>query len=260
MKKISKFLSFVAVFACNNAFAAASCDSGYTLQENLAPDTFTAPVNGLCTTPGYELHTIPDVATFRYTGVVIGDEITLCDNGYMSDSGCVSYAQDFCTSGLHNMAVDTGTFSAPVDNLCTTPGYEARSVPNDFTFKYSGVVAGDPVTLCNNGYPSSTSACVSYTNIGCQSGYYSIMMDSNTIVSQSGGVCASGYEEFSDTTSCDSNPGTTCVDISGDSFLLRFSDGLGNTFGGVCIDGGTIDLPENPSRPGYTFNGWVVNQ
>ena len=45
------------------------------------------------------------------------------------------------------------------------------------------------------------------------------------------------------------------------TMTLNFDDGNGNTTTTTCTYGDTITIPDTvPTRPGYTFTGWVVRQ
>ena len=40
---------------------------------------------------------------------------------------------------------------------------------------------------------------------------------------------------------------------------LNYDNNNGTTQTGTCTYDGTITLPDNPSKPGYTFVGWILN-
>ena len=45
------------------------------------------------------------------------------------------------------------------------------------------------------------------------------------------------------------------------TMTLNFDDGNGNTTTTTCTYGGLVNIPDTvPTRPGYTFTGWVVRQ
>jgi hypothetical protein len=121
MKKA--FVIFLTAFTPFVAFGA--CTSGHTLLTG-AGTSFMAPVSGSCEAPGYRLITIPDEYELFYSGMVIGNEVTLCSNGRMVNGTCSSYGTGDCASGYYDLATNADTFGAPTNEVCSTP-YSAFS-------------------------------------------------------------------------------------------------------------------------------------
>ena len=45
-----------------------------------------------------------------------------------------------------------------------------------------------------------------------------------------------------------------------DTVTLNYDNGNGTTQTGTCTYDGIITLPDNPSKPGYTFIGWTLQE
>ena len=59
-----------------------------------------------------------------FAAQLVGNEITLCANGYSSDgSTCTTYADGECGTGYYDLTTDSTSFVAPNGNVCATSGY-----------------------------------------------------------------------------------------------------------------------------------------
>ena len=70
------------IFVCLTALVvidcfAVSCSNNYNEITGLSGSAFMAPTNNSCDAPGYVLTNIPDGFELFYSGLIIGDEITL---------------------------------------------------------------------------------------------------------------------------------------------------------------------------------------
>ena len=234
----------------------ATCSSGYSEVTDLSGSAFMAPVDGICDAPGYALVTIDDSFELFYSGLVIGDSVTLCDNGYMSNGSCVSYSAGDCSSGNYSVAENTA-FMAPVDSKCDAPGYRYTSLDNDFYGIYRGMLVGDEATLCDNGRKVN-GTCTTYSDGTCDSGYYDTGIDSNTFGATTNEACSNPYTARSDITRCDHNPGDTCVDIATPTINVNWYNGDTVLSSETCYYGEEMLLPTVPQRNGYRFNGWKI--
>ena len=253
MKKT--FVVFGMIFAPFVAFG--SCTSGHSLLTG-AGTSFIAPVSGSCEAPGYTLMTIPDEYEVFYSGMVVGDEVTLCSNGRMVNGTCVTYTAGDCASGNVSL-VENGAFMAPVNGSCDAPGYTMATLSNEFTGIYRGQLVGDEVTLCNGGRMVN-GTCSSYGTGNCASGYYDLATDSNTFGAPTNETCSNPYSTISGTTRCDHNPGDTCVTIATPTIDVTYYNGNNQLETSTCYYGDVMTLPTPPTRPGYTFNRWVVSE
>ena len=253
------FLNFcIAIFFATGAFGV-SCSNNYDEITGLSGSAFMAPVNNSCDAPGYALVTIPDEFELFYSGLIIGDEVTLCNNGHMQNGSCVSYTSGDCSNGNYTVATNTA-FMAPVNNSCDAPNYRFATISDSFYWIYTGMLIGDEITLCNNGHMQDGS-CVSYTSGDCISGYYDMGIDTNTFAAPANNACSNPYSTYANATRCDHNPGDTCVDIPTPTVNLTWLNYNGDTITtNVCYSGEPITLPTTPVRQGYKFTGWSVVQ
>ena len=250
------------IFVCLTALAvidcfAVSCSNNYNEITGLSGSAFMAPTNNSCDAPGYVLTNIPDGFELFYSGLIIGDEITLCDNGYMSNGSCVSYTSGDCGNGSYSVATNT-SFVSSVNAQCDLANYTFTTISDDFSVIYSGLIIGDEITLCDNGYMSNGS-CVSYTSGDCDTGYYDMGVDTNTFAAPTNNACSNPYSTYANATRCDHNPGDVCIDIPTPTINLTWLNYDGNTVtSNVCYYGEPITLPANPTRQGYKFVGWSI--
>ena len=215
-----------------------------------------APVNGSCEAPGYRLVSLPDEYELFYSGMVVGEEVTLCTNGRMVNGTCVAYSAGECASGKVSLVTDAA-FMAPVVGKCDAPGYTLTNISDEFTGIYKGIIAGTEVTLCDSGRKVN-GTCSAYTTGDCDSGYYDLSTDAATFASPTRDACSSPYSAYNDTTHCDHNPGETCVTLPTATIDITWYDQNTVIHTNTCYYGDTFTVPAAPSRPGYTFNGWQI--
>ena len=184
-------------------------------------------------TGGCDSQTLQTINNITYLEPVFTLSVYNCDSGYYLPSnteGCVICSQYHYCSG--------GTFAFNPD-------------------KDQGIIIS-----CPSGYfaPANTDGCRA-----CPSGY----------------TCAGGTFEFNETYAqgitpkdtlstdaqfaCSSNVlktvgNTTYLEpiFTPKTIALTYDDGVGNTSSGTCTYDNLISLPEPPTRPGYTFNGWKL--
>jgi len=252
-KKIFLMITFLSAIT-TDVFA--TCSSGNSEVTGLSGSAFMAPVNGLCDAPGYALVTVDDSFELFYSGLIVGDGVTLCTNGRMVNGTCVSYSAGDCSSGNYSV-VENAAIIAPVNGKCDAPGYSYTSIDNDFYGIYRGMVVGDEVTLCDDGRKVN-GTCTAYTTGTCDSGYYDTGIDTNTFGSPTNEACSNPYTARSDITRCDHNPGDTCVDIPTPTINVTWYNNGATVGAQTCYYGESLSLPTPPTRPGYTFGGWRV--
>ena len=124
--------------------------------------------------------------------------------------------------------------------------------------KYVAVYEPNEYT-CANGYflPANTDGCRPCPNgFTCNGGTYKFNKDryqgatlNNMYASTMNNMCG---DNFAINMHAIYEPNTINV---------NFDDGNGNVTSMTCEYGDTITIPETvPTRPGYTFTGWVVRQ
>jgi len=201
------------------SYAKGNCDTGYyELPANTG--SFMAPSsNNLCTTSSYTKYTNAlDVFDFTYTGIILGDAVTLCDNGYSTDSStCTSYVQSNCENNFHRQAgVEKSFVDVSANDTCDTTGFTYYLTLSDVLINmvYNGVLIGTELTLCDNGYSPDSTTCTTYAAGYCPTGYFDLDTDDGFITLQSAGTCATGYGAYNGTETCGYNPTmTTCLDL-----------------------------------------------
>ena len=256
---------FLAVLLCGNVFAAqlvgneiTLCTNGYSADGSTctpyddgdcgtgyydltaSATSFVAPSNNVCSTSGYKSRTLPDTTiALVYHGAVLGEEITLCNNGYSSNgSSCSTYSRGDCSdSSYYEIATNSTSFVAPNGNVCSTSGYKSRTLPNTtITMVYHGAVVGDEITLCNNGYSADGSSCTTYASSGCPSDFYNINTGAAAFA-ENNGSCASGYHQYIAENSCGFEPeGSTCINFCSGNELMTGAGGCS----ALCGEGATV--------------------
>lgn len=221
-------------------YAQGSCDAGYyELPQNSG--TFIAPENGQCRSASFGKYTTAlDIFDFTYTGVIIGSEITLCDDGYSRDgSTCTSYDAANCDSGNYKLVgTETAFVDVGVNDTCDTTGFTKKLTLMDSLIYliYNGVLVGSEITLCDNGYSTDSTTCSNYTSGYCPTGYFNLDTDDGFMTMQSSGSCASNYGSYNGTETCGYNPSmTTCLDLC-ENGLMTTEVG---TCASMCTAGGT---------------------
>lgn len=194
------------------------CDSGY--YQLISTDSFIAPQETECRYATYKKVTLPDTAMYpMYFGVLVGDPVTLCTNGYSTDgSTCTTYTQKNCDAGYHTPTGNQSSFTAPESDLCQIAGYSKKTYPDTTAYViYNGLIVGSEITLCTNGYSADGSTCTTYSNGYCPNDYYDLNNGDATFAGFTdfvGGVCGTGYHAYTAESGCGySLSGTTCVDL-----------------------------------------------
>jgi len=219
-------------------YGGGDCDSGYY---DLTPTatSFVSAMNGTCSTSGYKSRTLPDTTiTLVYHGAIVGDEITLCNNGYSSNnSSCSTYSRGDCDSGYYDLTPTATSFVSTMNGTCSASGYKSRTLPDTMiTLVYHGAVVGDEITLCNNGYSSNNTTCTAYGSTNCPSGFYNIDTGS-TSFTENNGSCASGYSQYIAEAKCGFEPdGSTCVNFCSNNELMTGTGGCST----LCGEGATV--------------------
>ena len=174
-----------------------------------------------------------------HTAGLVGSAVLLCDNGYSTDgSTCTAYTNGNCPSGSYQVGTGLSTFTAPDvgTGQCSIAGYKPKTISNEFSIVYSGLIIGSTSVLCDNGYSTDGSNCTAYTSGYCPSGYYDLHLNTNTFTAKSSGTCASGYSVHQIQEYCGFDVSSeTCVDLCMDG---RLTTSLG-TCGTLCSLGVT---------------------
>jgi len=243
------------------SFATVTCSTGYSLDSGISAATFIAPKEGtvVCPLPGYHIMEYDDEYEFTFDGIVVGNEITTCNNGYYTGGQCVSYTTGDCETGNYDIKSAQSTFKAvEADGSSCLTGFTARARPDEWSPIYNGFVLGSEITLCPSGYYTN-GACSTYASGDCLSGYYDNALDSGTFAGLTGGTCSSPYTTYSGSSYCDHNPVGTCIDVPHPTVSVVWTDDGDTLDQTTCYVGEGIVLPEStPTRAGYTFGGWRV--
>ena len=231
------------------------CDSGYY---DLSPDatSFISPSGDSCTYASYAARTLPDTTiTLVYHGAVVGNEITLCANGYSPDNtSCSTYSRGDCASDYHEIETNATSFISPSNNLCTYSGYKSRTMPETtITLEYHGAVVGNEITLCANGYSPDGSTCTTYTQTGnCPNNYYNVNTGDAAFTAKNGS-CASGYHQYDADESCGYAPtSSTCVNLC--------SSGQLSTSAGTCASLCSLGVTTLRTGNGVVVPLWSTKQ
>ena len=188
------------VFFTHVAFSA-TCMDGYEQIENALSSTFM-PIDynyaSGCSNNGYTSKDIPDDMYAIYDASLIGDEITLCSGGYLSNGECIQYDNgDVC--GLDYKTPLTSSFMATNYNYasgCSNNGYTSKDIPDDMYAIYDASLIGNEITLCSGGYLSN-GECVSYTRGDCPENYVDLSLpDNNVFARLNNATCSGVYKKF----------------------------------------------------------------
>ena len=125
---------------------------------------------------------------------------------------------------------------------CETKQILARFEPIEYT--------------CDSGYflPANTTGCrICPTGHTCDGGTFAF----NPTISQ--GINYPTPTTQNTTNTCAYNFAHNLVAVfEPKTITVNWDDGSGTTTTNTCVYDGTITLPPEPTRPGYTFNGWVL--
>ena len=187
-------LSSIEPLICNNGYSddgstcttydVGDCDSGYyELESN--NESVIAPNGSMCQVSSYKTTTMPDtIVTLTYHGLLVGEEITLCNNGYAATnaSTCTTYSAGNCGSGYYEPPSNESTFIAPNGTSCQVSTYKiANALDTVVTLTYHGTIIGDEITLCNHGYAATNATtCTAYATGYCPNDYYAMSANSAT--------------------------------------------------------------------------------
>ena len=121
------------------------------------------------------------------------------------------------------------TFAPRLDEDCPIDGYVLINIPDDVIGVYNGMLNGNEIVLCDNGYLPNSGSCVSYSNDDCPTNYNDLALNDNTMTTLTNGVCPNGYKTFSIDQQCDEN--------SDDAICgLMCENGLNYTDIGTCVE------------------------
>ena len=132
------------------------------------------------------------------------------------------------------------------------------NIPNACGVVHNNLIARFQINTytCNVGYflPADTEGCVPCpTDHVCSGGTFEFNP------TQSQGIV---YKRLTQTAtdSCASNITHKMVaNFQPNTVTLNYDNNNGTTQTGTCTYDGTITLPDSPSKPGYTFVGWILN-
>ena len=230
------------------------CGTGY---HEITPSatTFVSSMNGTCSASGYRARTLPDTTiSLVYHGAVIGDEISLCTNGYSPNgSTCSTYSRGDCDSNYHEITPSATSFVSSMNGTCSASGYRARTLPDTtISLVYHGAVIGDELTLCANGYSADGSTCTTYGSTNCPTGFYNVNVGSASFA-ENNGSCASGYTQYIAEASCGfDTSGSVCINFCGNGELMTGTGGCS----ALCGQGATVFR----TSTGLRFPLWATKQ
>lgn len=233
-----------------------NCDSGY-YDMNIASTEFISQTLYSCTYNGYTKTTLPDTnIVIKYSGASIGDEITLCSNGYSADgSTCTTYDMGDCDTGYYEIVTNSTSFVSTTKNhQCIYTNYKSKLMPdNIIALYYHGAVLGDEITLCTNGYSADGSTCTDYIqSTDCPNNYYNVN-PSATAFTLKTGSCASGYSQYTAEESCGFEPSkSTCVSLC--------ENGLLTTSVGGCSSLCSLGVTTLRTGNGVILPMWTTKQ
>lgn len=235
-------------------YGTGDCNSGYY---DLTPSStsFVSTTSDVCNVSGYKSATLPDTTiAIIYHGAVVGDEITLCTNGYSADgSTCSTYSAGDCTSGYHEIVTNTTSFVSPTSNVCNVSGYKKHTMPDtSTTITYHGAVVGSEITLCANGYSADGSTCTTYGTTNCPTDYYNVNVGATSFAKNTGS-CASGYQQYTAEDSCGFEPtGSMCISYCENGELTTSTGGCS----ALCGEGATAFR----TSTGLKYPLWATKQ
>jgi hypothetical protein len=135
------------------------CDSGYY---EIEAGQMLSPSE--CSYSGYKRYTVQDnVFDIQFSGAVLGDEITLCNNGYSTNgTSCTAYAQGACPNSYHDIKSPDTSFTA-YNGTCGT-GYSRYVAQEPCGYMPSKQTC---VGLCDNGeLTTGAGTCASLCGLG----------------------------------------------------------------------------------------------
>jgi len=232
-------------------------DCGSSDYNDLTPSStsFISPSGTSCTTSGYKAKILPDTTvTLIYHGAVIGDEITLCNNGYsVNGTSCSTYSRGDCETNYYEIVTNATSFVSPSGTSCTTSGYKAKTLPNTtITLVYHGAVIGDEITLCSNGYSADGTSCTTYAATDCPSNFYNVNVGA-TSFAENNGSCGSGYHQYEADDICNYSPsGSACVNFCSSGELA--------TGAGTCASLCGLGITKFRTSNGVVVPLWATKQ
>lgn len=189
---------------------------------------------------------------------IVGSPILLCENGYSANgSTCTTYNDGGrCDSGYYQLT-SADSFIAPQETKCRYETYRKVTLPDTVMYPmYLGMLVGDPVTLCTNGYSANGSTCTTYSNGYCPNDYYDLNNGDATFAGFTdfvGGVCGPGYHVYTAESGCGySLSGTTCVDLC--------TNGLMTTDIGTCASLCDLGVTTLRTSTGLIIPMWSTKQ
>jgi len=123
---------------------------------------------------------------------LVGGTILLCANGYSTDgSSCTTYAKgNICNTGYVEHTGNAESFIGLYDGKCQVSTYKRTTVPDTLvTLRYSGIIAGDSVTLCGRQYSTNGTSCSSYSRGLCANNYLEYTANESSFIGPYNGKC-----------------------------------------------------------------------
>lgn len=181
--------------------------------------------------------------------LIIQNILNDCGNGY-SYSAVYEINSYNCSPGTYLPAGAISCEICPYGHTCSG-GVFNFSATQTQGLDDGDIIVTDVVGSCGKtGLNQNFSAIYEINSYDCNVGTY---LPADGIVCE---VCPTGYtcNGGKYTYNPDAEQGKTPNIVT-----LNFDDGSGNITNTTCVYDDIIILPEPPSRPGYVFNGWKVN-
>ena len=85
-----------------------------------------------------------DYRKIKLNGITLGNQDTVCDNGYLKNGSCVSYVSFGYQPGFYNLDLNANTYTDPTNNACAS-GYHETSTLHPYFEKC--MAAGTEIQL-----------------------------------------------------------------------------------------------------------------
>lgn len=107
------------------AYETGICNTDYV---KMFVDSQFMPLNygydSLCQSSGFSVRQIPSDLYPVYSASLVGDPVTLCTNGYMSNGTCVEYVAGECPANYVDLALNDNIFTRLTNGVCAS-GYRS---------------------------------------------------------------------------------------------------------------------------------------